>query len=184
MEPFTALDDYLAWAESRPDEEHYEVVDGFPVMSPSPSPIHQLAVARLLVLLAAAAPPQMDVLPAPLDWVLWQSPRLQLRQRDLIVVRSEDVASSRLDALPILAIEVLSPTSFERDAVAKRREYALAGLEHYWIVDPATPQLGVYRRSGGQLELVAHAHGEQVVAIDQPFSIRLRPSELVRPRGG
>lgn len=46
-EPFTSLQDYLAWAAQRPEEEQYEVVDGQPVMSPSPAGLHQLVLARL-----------------------------------------------------------------------------------------------------------------------------------------
>ena len=146
MEPFTSPDEYLAWADQRPDEEHYEVVDGVPVMSPSPGGWHQFALAQLLLTLSAACPSDHVVLPVPLDWVLWQAPRLQIREPDLPVIPRSAARAPRLTDAPLLAVEILSPTSFERDVVAKRREYALAGLDHYWIVDPQTPQVAAYRR--------------------------------------
>lgn len=180
VEPFTSLDDYLAWVEHRPDEEHYEVVEGFPVMSPSPGVPHQYALSRLLILLSEACPPEHMVLPAPLDWLMWEHPRLQIREPDLVVIGRPQARAPRLTEAPLLAVEVLSPTSFERDVVAKRREYAQAGLRHYWIVDPQTPQVAVYRMGDeGNLDMVTHASGETAIAVDEPFAVRLRPSDLV-----
>ena len=37
---------------------------------------------------------------------------------------------------PALAIEIVSPDSFERDYVLKRRIYEEAGVLEYWIIDP------------------------------------------------
>jgi len=34
-----------------------------------------------------------------------------------------------------LVMEIVSPTDRQRDLVTKRREYALAGIPEYWIVD-------------------------------------------------
>jgi len=179
MEPFASIDDYLAWVERRPDDERYEVVGGVPVMSPSPTGWHQFALARLLTLLGRACPPSHVVLPAPLDWVLWQQPRLQIRQPDVVVVARPEARAPRLTRAPLLAVEILSPGSFERDAVTKRREYARAGLDHYWLVDPETPQVALYRRHDDTLDLVCHATGDAAVAVDEPWSVRFRPSDVV-----
>jgi Uma2 family endonuclease len=42
--------------------------------------------------------------------------------------------------VPDLAVEILSPgdDDRDRDLVEKRRNYALRGIPHYWIVEPAT----------------------------------------------
>ncbi len=179
MEPFASLDDYLAWVDERPAEEHYEVVDGFAVMSPSATGWHQGALAMVWGLLRDACPPTHLVLPAPLDWVLWEVPRLQIREPDIVVVARDEARAPRLTGPPLLAVEVLSPSSVERDAVAKRREYAKAGLDRYWIVDPETPQVAVYRRAGDDFERVAHAIGDAELQIDDPLAVRLRPSDLI-----
>jgi Uma2 family endonuclease len=180
MEPFTTFDDFAAWVEHTPENQYYEVVDGLPVMSPSPTPRHQLALSRLLTALAAACPADHVVLPAPLDWVLWEAPLLGVRQPDLMMVSRTAIDGPRLSKPPLLAVEILSPTSFERDLVTKRREYARAGLEHYWIVEADAPQIAVYRRNAETLDLVAHAAGDNEVVIEEPVSLRLRPSDLVR----
>jgi Uma2 family endonuclease len=179
MEPFTALDDYLAWAQTRPDEEHYEVVDGVPVMSPSPGGRHQFAVTQLLILLSQACSADHVVLPAPFDWLLWEKPRLQIREPDLLVVTRSVARQPRLAETPLLAIEILSPTSFERDVVAKRRDYARVGLRHYWIVDPHTPQIAAYELAGGELTLTTHASGDGPFSVTSPVQVRLKPSDLL-----
>ncbi len=179
MEPFTALDDYLAWVDQRPDEEHYEVVDGVPVMSPSPGGRHQFAVMQLGILLSGACPDDHVVLPAPFDWLLWEKPRLQIREPDLLVVKRSVARQPRLAETPLLAVEILSPTSFERDVVAKRHEYARVGLSHYWIVDPQTPQIAAYELTDGELTLTTHASGDGIFTVSTPLRLRLKPSGLL-----
>ena len=79
--PFT-LEDYLTMPD---DGRRYEIVDGQPIAMPAPTSPHQRAISRLLSRLAAACPPGYEVLPSPVDWVLWQAPRLQIRQPDLVI---------------------------------------------------------------------------------------------------
>jgi Uma2 family endonuclease len=47
-----------------------------------------------------------------------------------------DLAANRVLGVPTLVVEVISEEDEERDTVTKREEYARAGIEHYWIVDP------------------------------------------------
>ena len=60
---------------ARTRTERYEVVEGYPVMSPGAGYRHQLCQSVLLEILRAASPPGHDVLAAPFDWVLWQIAR-------------------------------------------------------------------------------------------------------------
>jgi hypothetical protein len=47
--------------ENMPDDEfRYELDDGVLIVSPAPSRLHQLAVARLTVVLSAACPPSLS----------------------------------------------------------------------------------------------------------------------------
>jgi Uma2 family endonuclease len=178
LEPFTSLEDYDRWLADRPDEEHYEVVDGLPVMSPSPSGLHQLVLIRLAFLLQQHCPSEQVVLPAPWDWVLATQPRLSVRQPDLVLVRRSQLDDRLLD-VPLLAVEVLSPTSFERDAVWKRDAYAKAGLEHYWLVDPQMPQVAIYRRTEGELRMVTRATASEQITLTDPFEVSFSPADLL-----
>jgi Uma2 family endonuclease len=47
-----------------------------------------------------------------------------------------DLAANRVLGVPTLVVEVVSEDDEERDTVTKREEYARAGIQHYWIVDP------------------------------------------------
>ncbi len=55
-----------------------------------------------------------------------------------------------------LAIEILSPGSVDarRDRDLKRKRYTREGVAEYWIADPRTKQIAIYRRAGDTLEPV------------------------------
>jgi Uma2 family endonuclease len=174
--PPLAYDDYLALPEAnRP----CEIVDGQVIVSPSPTGRHQRAVVALLRILTEAAPAQLAVMVSPWDWVLRRSPLL-VRQPDVLVVTAEQSRADRLTEAPLLAVEVVSATSRERDLVAKRAQYAEAGLPWYWLVDLEVPQILVLRNNGGRLAAVASATGEEHLAVSEPFPARLRPGDLTR----
>lgn len=45
---------------------------------------------------------------------------------------------------PDLAVEVISPSSRQYDAFEKRINYARAGVEEYWLVDPIERSVAIY----------------------------------------
>ncbi len=92
-----------------PDDGHrYELVDGTLVVTPAPAVRHQRAVANLLVCLKASCPDPLDVLTAPLDVALADDTVLQ---PDLLVARRGDFTDRDLPVAPLLAVEVLSPST-------------------------------------------------------------------------
>jgi Uma2 family endonuclease len=63
------------------------------------------------------------------------------RRPDFAYYSTADAARIDLDAncvlgVPTLVVEVVSEDDEERDTVTKRKEYALVGIQHYWIMDP------------------------------------------------
>lgn len=46
---------------------------------------------------------------------------------------------------PDLIVEVLSPSTMERDPGIKFKDYALHGVQEYWIVDPESQTIEQYR---------------------------------------
>src|ERR1700678_3576164 len=76
--------------ENMPDDEfRYELDDGVLIVSPAPSRLHQLAVARLTVILSAACPAGLVVLPG----VGVNISKVQHRVPDVAVVRASAVAT-------------------------------------------------------------------------------------------
>ena len=82
--------------ESLPDDGHrYELLDGVLLVSPSPTPLHQIAVANVLHALERDRPSDLRVLIAPLDVVLADNTVLQ---PDVLVARRQDLTDSNLPA--------------------------------------------------------------------------------------
>jgi Uma2 family endonuclease len=70
--------------------------------------------------------------------------------------------------------EILSESNATTDTVKKLRRYHQAGVPHYWILDPMTQSLTVYRHQAeGYLNVLVAEKGETVRA--EPFeAIELR----------
>jgi len=159
-----------------PDDGHrYELVDGSLVVTPAPHRRHQRAVMRLGVLLTAAIPDGLEVLPAPYEWRLSNDTAVQ---PDLVVCERSDDAYQTI--APILVVEVLSPSTRRFDLLAKRDVYDEGGVTAYWIVDPDEPSVTVLGRRAGRLGVLAEARGDEELTVEEPFAVRVRPSDLVR----
>lgn len=50
-----------------------------------------------------------------------------------------------VDGAPDLAVEITSPSSRRYDAFEKRINYARAGVQEYWLVDPIERSVAIYR---------------------------------------
>jgi Uma2 family endonuclease len=114
----------------------YEVVDGELFVSPSPRPIHQIAVARLLYELIryCDATGIGEALTSPSDTELEPD---TLVQPDVYVVPQDEIVRMRTVVTGrklLLAAEVLSPSSRGADRGKKRRLYQRR-VPLYWIVN-------------------------------------------------
>jgi len=74
------------------------------------------------------------------------------RHPDLAVYQHPPVDDENLWAtwVPEIVVEVVSPSSRQRDYVDKRKEYLDFGVREYWIIDEEKQQMLVLRRSGGR----------------------------------
>lgn len=141
--------EFLALPESN---QPIEFIDGEVIVSPSPSFWHQEILGRLVAALrswADAPGHTATVAQAPLDVRFGPGRILQPDAMVFRAVLAADVESP-IDRVPDICVEVLSANR-AHDRVTKRYLYAEAGVEEYWIVDPA----GVLeRRTGAGLSRV------------------------------
>ncbi|MFW0793836.1 Uma2 family endonuclease [Gordonia sp. CPCC 205515] len=124
-----------------PDDEHsrLELQEGLLVVQPSPTKVHALIVAKLMVQFWAQLPTGIAAL-TELEVVIDPATPATVRIPDVVVC--PEAPSARLDLDDVfLVVEVLSPGTRRTDLVTKRSEYADAGIEHYWIIDPADRSL-------------------------------------------
>ena len=163
--------------ERMPDDGHrYELIDGTLVVTPAPSIRHQRVVARVYTLLAARCPEGLEVLFAPLDVALAED---TVMQPDLLVARTTDFTDRDLPVAPLLAVEVLSPSTRRLDLTLKRARLEAAGCASYWAVDPDEPSVTVWRLREGRYDEVAHADGADRVELDAPYPVTVCPADLV-----
>lgn len=160
-----------------PDDGHrYELVDGVLLVSPSPRTRHQFVLRELFVRLHAAAPAGLEVLFAPVDVVLATDTVLI---PDLIVARRSDIAARNLPVAPLLAVEILSPSTRRFDLMVKRSRLEAAGCPAYWVIDPDEPHLIAWELRDSAYVEVADVHGSEPFVATAPFAVTIAPADLV-----
>lgn len=157
------------------DGRRYELIDGTLIVTPAPSGWHQLAVSRLLVALSTTCPSNLVVLVAPVDVRLAQD---TLIQPDVLVIPRFTV-DGVIETTPLLAVEVLSPSTRRYDLTLKRARLEAAGCPAYWVVDVDQPRLTCWELREGRYVEVADVQGRQRADLAQPFPCRIVPADLI-----
>ncbi len=162
--------------EAMPDDGHrYELIDGVLIVTPAPSWPHQRALARLHLILSRVLPRHLEMLFAPFDVALDDRSVLQ---PDLLVAPIADFTRRDLPTAPLLAIEILSPSTRRIDLVLKRSRYESAGCAHYWVVDPDEPRITAWALVDGAYAVVADVAGGERFAVAEPFTVAFSPDDL------
>jgi Uma2 family endonuclease len=117
-----------------PDSElRYQVLEGELVVSSAAQPRHNLAADRLRTLVAAALPPDAEVIRNSAV----RLPNGDGPTPDLLVTTADPEATPRgiPAALVHTVVEVVSPPSTTASRVTKRWLYAAAGIPCYWRIE-------------------------------------------------
>jgi Uma2 family endonuclease len=153
-------DDYRRLPESYP----VQLIEGDFVKEPAPTGWHQRVVVEFLVRLRAVAGPDR-VLCSPVDvdvdfWNVLQPDVLAYAEGERV---TPDGPEGRI---PILAAEVLSPSTARRDRERKVGIYLRAGVEEVWLVDPDAGTIEIHARdvSGGTAATVARFGPDETAA--------------------
>ncbi|HET9255573.1 MAG TPA: Uma2 family endonuclease [Pseudonocardiaceae bacterium] len=164
------------------DGLRYELLDGTLLVSPAPGVWHQEVVLELAIRLRAACPPELHVVIAPFEW---RGNRWTALQPDVLVARRADLLAVTggkfLAEPPVLAVEVLSPSTRRIDRLSKLSAYEEAGVASYWLVDPdpETPSLHALDLVDGRYAEAGCPSGEQAWQARRPFPVTVRPADLV-----
>jgi Uma2 family endonuclease len=163
------------------DGNRYELVAGELLVTPAPAPRHQLIVARLVAPLGSYLSRYSDVATVfvgPGD-VFWSDQ--DYVQPDLLVTPAGEVINSWRECRTLLlAVEVVSPGSAQYDRVTKRRLYQRVGVATYWVVDPDSRLVEVWRPGEDRPEIatemlrwrVGPEAEELVIDLGQIFALR------------
>jgi Uma2 family endonuclease len=158
------------------DGHRYELIDGVLLVSPGPRHGHQTVLGNLHLLMRQSCPVHLQVLFAPFAVALSEDTEVQ---PDLLVAPRSQFTDRELPGAPLLAVEVLSPSTRRVDLLLKRDRFQSAGVPSYWLVDPDEPAVTVLELRDGVYEQVAHVTGDEVCEVLLPFPVRLVPSDLI-----
>lgn len=169
--PLTAAD-----LETMPDDGHrYELLDGSLIVTPAPRFLHQELSGGLFALLRSKMPADLVVLCAPFDVMLDD---LTVLQPDILVAPRTAFTTRNLPVAPLLAIEILSPSTRAIDLGAKKLRYESAGCANYWAIDPDEPSITAWLLIGGAFAAPVRATADEVFETTSPFPLSFTPASL------
>lgn len=183
----------------------HELDGGRLIKRQSGSPGHQTAMRRLANAVEQAARSALDqglypclTVNQDVDVRLWDVPGATVRRPDVLAYRCLEAGDARLWAgVVLLVVEIVSPSSRATDTgqdnrqtgfESKMTQYAVAGIEHYWIVwikpddsgIAAIEQWRLERRPGPYTKVATWINGEttEAVSTKAPFPIEVSWADL------
>ncbi|MFE1167643.1 Uma2 family endonuclease [Nocardiopsis sp. NPDC058789] len=162
-----------------PGVPRMELIDGALVLLSPQTRFHSHVMINLAHELQDMAPKCVDVL-AEMTMKLG---KYQRPEPDILVYEFEEGRDDHLDwyqatHVPpedvLIAIEIVSPESRERDRTTKPMKYAAAGIPHFWRIEPEEtgPAIHVYELDGGRdPRYVPTTIARERLKLDVPFPI-------------
>jgi Uma2 family endonuclease len=178
------VEEFYAFTDTRPDEEKWELIEGEPVLNASPNRPHQRILKNLVIAVSA-----FEQRPR-VGWELLPGLGVRISDRSrpepdaLILPKSGSLPDSldrdRNDV--IVAFEILSPSTRDRDLRWKRTAYtSLPSLTHYVVIAQDAVDVVVFARDAGFAErrLRSLSDSLEIPALD----ISLPLAEIYRDTG-
>lgn len=163
-------DDFLQLPD---DGLRHEIIDGEHYVTPSPNLRHQDLVLRLGMSIGHHVEDRPDrgrVFIAPFDVVFSFH---DIVEPDVIFVAPDQLdilTDQNIQGTPAMVVEILSPSTRQRDRQIKRTLYERSGVREYWLVDPELAVVTVHRRSAnGGFPVVASLSVERHDALATPL---------------
>lgn len=170
---FWSEQEYLAL----PGNRRVELANGQVEVLPPPTDVHQAIAAFLFASLHVfvTAHELGKVRLAPLRLRLWPG---TFRVPDVMFLAGDREHLRRVQYWggADLVMEVVSDDDRERDLVTKREQYALAGIDEYWIIEAREQRITVLRRDGqSYVEHGVFVRGDQATSVRLPgFALAVR----------
>jgi Uma2 family endonuclease len=139
------------------DGKRYEVIDGELFVTPAPTLTHQRATFNLAIVLQ----PYVDghgigeVLLSPADVLTSEHVTVQPDVFVASLVEGRKPTSWNEVGTPVLAVEILSPSTARADRHVKRRLYQRERVSEYWIIDVDACLLERWRADDERPEILA-----------------------------
>ena len=170
-------EDYAALPD---DGKRYELHEGELSVTAAPGIRHQEILAKLAVILVPYVEAHRlgRIFLAPTDCLMTDT---TVVQPDLVYVdntRSHLVSERAIEGAPTLAVEIISPSTGHIDRRRKMALYATHGVTFYWIVDPVTRAIEVFRLESGAYRLDSKLEGSEPRALPPFPDLLLDPAAI------
>jgi Uma2 family endonuclease len=176
MKPMSAAYTRAEW-DLLPEGFPAQLVEGALVREPSPDFGHQRIVQAVATALLERLGPGR-VVSAPLDVPIDD---FNVYQPDVVVLREQPPDDATDAGVPLLVVEVVSPSSRARDRTVKRVRLLDAGVAEVWLVDRHAGTIEAYDL-GRYRDLPRRATGSQSLASGVVPGFVLVPDGLFAPR--
>jgi len=166
-----------------PDTNRYvELSEGRLIMPPHPTRSHQVAIEELYIRFRAFVRERDlgEVHIAPLPVRLWPG---KLREPDIFFIAKEhiDRVGEQVCGVPDLVVEVLSPSTYRTDRLEKFLEYARAGVNECWLVDPDGQTIEVYVLKAGAYNLLGKYEAKEIARSQILAGFEVAVNEVFLP---
>jgi Uma2 family endonuclease len=188
-EDLMTIEEFLAFTETRPDDERWELIEGIPVMQASATRIHQTIVANIVTALRS----EKARLKAPWHVLLGVGTRVPLSPNSLpqpdVMVTEEPATSESSSMDGLVLFEVLSKSNTKSDRLWRLGVYkSVPNCQHYVTIEQTRVEVVCYDRAGGwqPRKLVELQHDLELMALgaalplseiyfDTPLARAVRP---------
>jgi len=157
------------------DGNRYEIIDGELFVTPAPIYLHTRAQMQLISrLLDYTEALDLELLAAP---TAVRASKFTEVQPDLLVLfqTPPNFLEARWVPMPTLAlaVEILSPSTRQRDRGLKRRTYLANGVAEYWVMDLKRRCVEVWRPGAESAEIITAKLSWQPVPREAPLQLDL-----------
>ena len=160
------------------DHNRYEILEGDLAVTPSPATVHQTISKRiqLAFMLQIEARNRGTVFNAPVDVIFNDN---NVAQPDLLVLSPQNrnrISQRGIEGAPDLIVEILSPSTADRDRNTKLKLYAKHGVREYWIVDPKEHTISIHTLIEGRVHQVQHfGRNDKVTSLLFELNMEIDP---------
>jgi Uma2 family endonuclease len=143
------IEEFLAFTDTRPEEERWELIEGVPVLNPSPIDHHQIVVTNIVAFLVRWK------IETKASWLplIGTGTRVPVSVHSLpqpdVMVKERPPTGSAVSDDGLVLFEVLSKSNTKADQAWRRRVYAsVPNCQHYVTVSLRGVEVVAYDRAG------------------------------------
>ncbi len=162
------------------DRNRYEIFEGDIIVTPAPNEPHQNAVSNLHLILGNHVKKYRlgKLYIAPFDVYFDEETVIEPDMLFVAKDRLSIIEKQRIKGAPDLVVEVLSPSTEERDRGFKFKRCAQEGVREYWLVDPEKSVVEVYTLAAHGYKLMGKFSGDQRVTSKILLGLEFPTSEV------